>query len=112
MGTRLQLQTLLESFVKEEFPEDSPEHAAAKAYFQPPANVDMKYPCIVYFEDYAKTEHADNGVYRFTPRYMVTVIHKDPDNKIKDKVARLPMCLLSRRYTADGLNHHVFNLYF
>lgn len=81
-------------------------------YFQPPPNVDMKYPCIIYKRDAARTMFADDGPYRYTKRYQVTVIDRDPDSDIPDKIAALPMCTFDRFYTADNLNHDVFNLFF
>lgn len=81
-------------------------------YFQPPVNIQMKYPCIVYKRDYASTDHANNLPYRNTKRYAVTVIDQNPDSLIPDKIAKLPLCSFSRFYTADNLNHDVFNLYF
>jgi hypothetical protein len=96
---RLQIQSLLETF-------------APNVYFQPPANVVMQYPCIVYNRDQAETEFADNFPYRRTKRYQVTIIDQDPDSVIPDKVAELPMCLFERHFTADNLHHDVFNIYF
>jgi hypothetical protein len=81
-------------------------------YFQPPANVQLQYPCIIYHRDFANTAFADNDPYRYTKRYMVTVVDRDPDSAIPDKVANLPMCVVNRFYTADDLNHDVFNLFF
>lgn len=85
---------------------------STRVYFQPPANVVMSYPCIVYEREFAKTEFADNNPYKYTKRYMVMVIDTNPDSPIPDRVAELPMCLFSRHYTQDNLNHDVFNLYF
>lgn len=99
MAPRLQLQTLLESFT---------EHV----YFQPPTNTQISYPCIIYKRDAARSAFADNKNYRYTKRYAVTVIDRDPDSAIPDKVAALPLCTFDRFYTADGLNHDVFNLFF
>lgn len=81
-------------------------------YFQPPATIKMNYPCIVYSRDYAVSEFAGNSPYRNTLRYQVTIIDKNPDSDIPDKVAALPMCTFSRFYTEDNLNHDVFSLYF
>jgi len=81
-------------------------------YFQPPANVQMNYPCIVYKRGNADTQFAGNKPYAYTKRYMVTVIDRDPDSPIPDKVAQQPMCLFDRNYAANGLHHDVFNLYF
>ena len=83
-----------------------------KAYFQPPANVQMEYPAIVYERDTANTQFAGNSPYRYTKRYQVTVIVGDPDSDIPGKVAKLPMCTMNRHFTADNLNHDVFDLYF
>jgi hypothetical protein len=99
MAQRLKLQSLLETL-------------APNVYFQPPANLIMKYPCIVYHRDTGRTLFAGNSPYRFTKRYQVVVIDSDPDSPIPDKIAALPMCSYDRFYTADNLNHDVFNLFF
>lgn len=99
MGQRLQLQELLESITP-------------NVYFQPPANVQMEYPCIVYARDTVNTLFAGNAPYRRTKRYQVTVIDRDPDSKIPDEVAALPMCSFDRAFAASNLNHDVFRLFF
>lgn len=81
-------------------------------YFQPPQNIQLQYPCIIYKRDYAKTEFADNQPYEHTKRYQITVIDRNPDSTIPDKVAALPMCLFNRYFAADDLNHDVFNIFF
>ena len=102
MGQRLQLQTLLESLVPE----------GKKAYFQPPANVQMTYPCIVYSRDNTATRFAGNVLYFYKKRYQVTVISEDPDSDIPDKVLNLPFCSFQRFFVSNNLNHDVFVLYF
>jgi hypothetical protein len=99
MARRLDLQALLEGFV-------------THVYFQPPENIQMQYPCIVYHRDFAEVMFADNDPYRRVLRYMVTVIDRDPDSDIPDKVAELPMCSFNRFFSADGLNHDVYTLFF
>lgn len=101
MAPRLQLQELLEFTL-----------GSTNVYFQPPANVQMVYPCIVYNRDRVDTVFADNDQYRFNKRYQVTVIDRNPDSDIPDRVAKLPLCSHSRFFTADNLNHDVFNIYF
>jgi hypothetical protein len=98
---RLQLQSLLEELLGSE-----------NVYFQPPPNVSMRYPAIVYQRNLANTQFAGNHPYRYTKRYSVTVIDQDPDSPIPDKVASLPMCLFERHFTAGNLHHDVFNIYF
>lgn len=101
MGQRLELQDLLETIL-----------GSRHVYFQPPANVQMEYPAIVYARDDLATQFADNHPYRFTQRYSVTIIDRNPDSVIPTKVAILPMCIFNRRFTADNLNHDVYTLYF
>lgn len=83
-----------------------------KVYFQPPNGTQLVYPCIIYKRDAAETSFADNHPYRFTQRYEVTVLDRDPDSAIPGFVAALPMCVFNRHFPADDLNHDVFNLYF
>lgn len=85
---------------------------ADHVYFQPPENIKLDYPCIIYRRDSADTKFADNRPYRYKKRYQVMVIDQDPDSPIPDKVADLPSCVFERHYTADYLNHDVFNLFF
>ena len=99
MGQRLELHQLLETFT---------EHV----YFQPPTNIKLEYPCIIYKRDFADTLFADNHPYRHTKRYMVIIIDPNPDSEIPDKVAGMPMSLFNRFYTADDLNHDVYNVFF
>lgn len=81
-------------------------------YFQPPTNIQLEYPCIIYKRDFADTKFANDKPYNNTKRYMVTIIDRDPDSVIPDKVAEMPMSLFNRFYTADNLNHDVYNVYF
>lgn len=81
-------------------------------YFQPPSNVQMQYPCVVYNRARSDTKFAGNSPYRLTKRYTVTVIDRNPNSEIPDKVALLPMCTHSTWFAADSLNHDVFDIYF
>lgn len=85
---------------------------ADHVYYQAPSSTQMQYPCIRYQLDSEARQFADNLPHRRTWRYQVTVIDLDPSSPIKDKVADLPLCSFSRFYTADNLNHFVFNLFF
>lgn len=85
---------------------------SSHVYFQPPASVTMKYPCIVYAWTSADTKFANNGLYATKRRYQVTVIDQNPDTAIPDRVMRIPFCSLSKSYTADNLNHYSFDIYY
>lgn len=79
-------------------------------YFQPPESIRMTYPCIVYQLDAIRTRHANDEPYTNTKRYQVTVIDKDPDSEIPDRMLSLPYCGFSRFFIHDNLNHWVFTL--
>lgn len=81
-------------------------------YFQPPANVSMQYPAIVYKRNNAKTAFGDDIPFTVTRRYLVTLIAQTPDSNIWEKLVSLPRCLHERWFAANDLNHDVFNLYF
>lgn len=85
---------------------------APNVYFQPPETIKIKYPCIVYSLDDVDIDYADNLPYMITKRYQLTVIDKDPDSLIRDRVAILPSCIFSRSFTSDNLNHYVFQIYY
>lgn len=81
------------------------------AYYQPPETVKMKYPAIVYSRYDFENFHANNDVYMRSPAYQLTVIDKNPDSEIVEKVSKLPLCSFDRHYKADNLNHDVFTIY-
>lgn len=84
-----------------------------KAYFQPPENLKLKYPCIVFERTNALITYADNNPYQVTKRYTVTLITKSADNdKYLDQLLQLPMCTFDRQFITDNLVHDVFNIYF
>lgn len=85
---------------------------STQVYFQPPPTVRMQYPCIVYERIYAETKFANDRPYLYHKRYQVTVIDRDPDSEIPDRVAHLPMTSFNRHFTADQLHHDVFNVFF
>jgi hypothetical protein len=101
MGNRLELQKLLEAL-----------QGNRNVYFQPPNNVLMVYPCIVYGVSKHRTAFAGNHPYRHDTQYTVTVMDRDPESPVIDKLKELPKCLHDRHFEQDNLNHDVFNLYF
>lgn len=101
MGTRLELQTLLET-----------ELGSRNVYFQPPPTLTMQYPCIVYNLDDMDTKFADNYPYAIERRYSLTVIDKDPDSTIPDKIVLLQKCQFDRHFVSENLNHNIFIIYF
>lgn len=104
---RYELQSILEDIL-----ETDDAGRRDSVHFQPPDGVQMHYPAIVYNREAEVTVFADNLPYRRTETYTVTVIHLDPDNRVRDLVAALPYCAHQRWYATDGLNHDVYKLSF
>lgn len=100
MASRLSLQTKLEELNENE-----------NVYFQPPSNKQMNYPAIRYDIDDIDTKFADDSSYICNKCYKLTVISKNPEPEIIDKLLDLPMCTFDRSYKADNLNHFVFTIY-
>lgn len=107
---RVDLQKTLVACLRKARPDiEDPEH---HVYFQPPANIHMKYPAIVYERNSADTQYADNAPYIYEKRYNVTVIDSDADSPIPDEVAILPKCVADRHFVSENLHHDSFVLYY
>ena len=81
-------------------------------YFQPPETMKIKYPCIVYELEDITPVFADDKPYLLHDSYQVTLMHRDPDNPIKDKLANLPGVRFSRYFSADNINHYIYIMYY
>ena len=101
MDRRLEFQHLLEDIL-----------GSRNVYFQPPNNIRMTYPCIVYALSNDQRLHADNHIYHRRKRYDVTVISRDPDDPLSDTVSNLQYSSFDRRFIADGLTHDTFTIYY
>lgn len=83
-----------------------------KVYFQPPASINLEYPCIIYSRSRGDFQYADNGSYIFRQAYDVTVIDRDPDSGILEHIRSFPMVVSDRSFRVDNLNHDTFTIYF
>ena len=79
-------------------------------YFQPPESTKLAFPAIVYEREDIRQSYADNLVYLRGKRYRVTVIDKNPDSEIVERVSMLTGCRFDRHFVADNMNHDVFTL--
>lgn len=102
MGSRVNLQTELEAVL-----------GSRNVYFQPPENLKIKYPAIIYSLGGINLRHADNKVYIKGKYYTVIVIHTDPDNEVvDDMLAAFSYASLETNYVKDNLYHYVFEIYY
>lgn len=86
-----------------------------EVYFQGPGQkVRMTYPAILYNRASSVRRPADNKAgYLSRDGYQVTIIALDPTFDLGLNFAEnFDYCSFDRWYTADGLNHWVYMLYF
>lgn len=95
---RLKLQKLLEQITK-------------NVYFQPPPNIEMKYPAIIYKLDGLKTDNADNIKYIKNYNYLITLVDYYPNSNMFDKINNLSFVRFVRGYSSNNLFHYVFTIY-
>lgn len=100
-GSRLDLHNVLENIL-----------GSNKVYFQPPSNVSLVYPCIIYKRDDQDIFYSNNSLHFIKKKYLVTVIDPDPDSEIPDRIMQLKYSSFNKHYAADGLNHDVYELFF
>lgn len=102
MGSRLQLQDELEGLLGSKY-----------VYFQPPASVKLKYPCIIFELDPTYIRRADNKAFILFNRYHVKHLFKSLENEKKDAfLNHFQMMTHDNRMTADGLYNDDFTLYY
>lgn len=100
MARRLNLQETLEELLQSE-----------NVYYQPPPSVHLKYPCIIYRDYVISQRYANNTIYGIERSYTVTLITRQPDDPLAEKLAWLPKCRFERAFTNDNLYHWVYRIY-
>ena len=99
---RVELQQILENIL-----------GSRNVYFQPPENLKLKYPCIIYELTGVESVDADNTSYLNYKRYTVTCISGDPDTVIPDIILEsIKHSSFDRRFVTDNLYHDALTIYF
>lgn len=101
MVRRHKLQSILETIL-----------GSRRVYYQPPTTMRMEYPCIVYELGGSNDRFADDFKYKRERTYQLTVIDRNPDSTIPDRVDDLPYSSMDTTFVQDGLNHFVYTLHF
>lgn len=100
MPTRLELHNELLQFLP-------------NVYFQTPSNVQMVYPCIVYTKTGRNRHFASDVVYLSQQGYNITVIDKNPDSVIADRIeSHFQYCGIEQYFVTDNLHHTTLSLYY
>lgn len=84
---------------------------SGNVYFNPPENVKISYPCIVYNRSRVDSRYADGIVYDAMTSYDITYISRDPREVPVGDFLMLPYCSHNRHYVTDNLHHDVFTLH-
>lgn len=102
MGSRLDLQIELEEIL-----------GSREVYFQPPESRKLTYDCIIYSRSNIDTRNADNLHYTNNKRYEVTMIYRNPDSDLTDRILNhFQYSSFERHFTNDNLNHDVVSIYY
>lgn len=93
-------------------------HAILKAicpnvYYQPPSNIALTYPCIVYRMNGDEEFRADNLVYVVYRSYVLTVIDRNPDGVLPDEIRKaFGSASIGPSLVVDGINNTTITLYY
>lgn len=102
MSDRYSLQADLEKLIGSE-----------NVYFQPPENIKLKYPCIIYNMSRIQDIHADNKRFFTHIKYDVTIIDSNPDSSLpNDFLNHFRYGSFDRMFINDNLYHYTFGLYY
>lgn len=80
-------------------------------WFQPPSSIILKYPCIIYKLDDVDETYADDQTYVRSKQYLITIIDKNADSLIYEKILDLPYSSFNTSYVVDNLNHYICSLF-
>lgn len=83
-----------------------------EVYFQPPPNIKMEYPAIIFEREDIQNTFADNLVYRQAIAYKVTVMDKNPDSEIVKRVSQIPTARYVQFFVTNNLNHDIFIIFY
>lgn len=102
MDKRLELQNKLQTL-----------DGVNKIYYQPPTNVMLQYPCIIYNDQPGKAIKASGTLYNYTDCYELMYIGKKPNKQIIQELLSIFKYInFDRTYVYDGLYHYVFTIYY
>ena len=85
----------------------------AKIYFQPPSGQNLSYPCVIYERSGLQVTNADDSKYLKQSIWNLTVITKDPDSELPDKIFSYFLhSSYDQVFVNDHLYHHVMTIYY
>lgn len=84
-----------------------------KAYYSPPENIKMEYPCIVYKKELNPLDTANDGRYFNYNKYQLMIMDRRLDNPIIDDILdKFNTSMYVNEYWTDGIHHTIIELYY
>ena len=81
-------------------------------YFDPPSNIHLNYPCIIYKRIASEARRADNLRYINWYPYDVQIISKDPEFELFDTfLSHFDAGREGAPFVSDNLHHSNFTIY-
>lgn len=77
-------------------------------YFNPPSNLKIQYPCVVYSINDILNKNADDEVYKQNIKYDCTLITKNVNDPLLKDLSKIKTFRYSRHYVVDSLHHYAF----
>lgn len=102
MGTRTDLDAMLKELLG----------SSVHVYYQPPENLKIHYPCLIYMREPERVWHANNKPYFLKDKYSMKYIDKNPESPNPKKLTMLPLCSHDRHYVQDNLHHDAYTIYY
>lgn len=83
---------------------------SAEVYMDPPENLKMRYPAIVYTRTDVRQQYADDGVYLCSDKYEIVVVSRTPMHPATTKLLQTARVRFNKHYVVNGLHHDVMTL--
>lgn len=85
---------------------------SANVYHQPPENLALRFPAIIYERVDYDVEYADNIPYHATRKWQISVVSQEPSNPVVDSLMEWPTADFKTSYVVDRMRHDVVNIYY
>lgn len=85
---------------------------STNVYHQPPENLALRFPAIIYERVDYDVIHADDIPYHVTREWQITVVSQEPSNPVVDALMEWPTAAFKTSYVVDRMRHDVVNIYY
>ena len=82
-------------------------------YYQPPSNIQLTYPCIIYRKTGVVDLKAGNTLFHRYTVYTLTLIDRNPDTTLIEEVEKhFPHTQQTQPYSIDNLHHQTLIIHY